>query len=71
MNIEIDIFTVRTGIRFEECVREETAHLTTLKSKSRYVDNLPKDTAEIETGMTESPALGPGKQTVKWFGLEK
>ncbi len=26
--------------RFEECVREETAHLATLKSKSIQVDNL-------------------------------
>jgi hypothetical protein len=36
------------------------------------VDSLPKDTAEIETGMAESPALGPSKQSAKtWFGLEK
>ncbi len=31
MNIEINIFTVLKG--FEECVREETDHLVTLKSK--------------------------------------
>jgi hypothetical protein len=31
MNIEIKIFTVLK--EFEECVREETAHLATLKSK--------------------------------------
>ncbi len=29
------------------------------------------DTVEIETGMAEGPAKGPGKQTTKtWFGLE-
>jgi hypothetical protein len=38
---------------FEECVREETAHLATLKSKSIEVDNLLKKSAEIETGMAE------------------
>ncbi len=35
-----------TQNEFEECVREETAHLATLKSKKYMVD-----TAEIETGM--------------------
>ncbi len=33
MNIEINLFT-RKG--FEECVREETAHLATLKSKEYW-----------------------------------
>ncbi len=31
MNIKINMFTVLKG--FEECVKEETAHLATLKSK--------------------------------------
>ncbi len=31
MNIEKNIYITRK--RFEECVREETAHLATLKSK--------------------------------------
>jgi hypothetical protein len=36
--------------------------------KSIQVDNLLKETAEIESGMAEKP----GKQTAKtWFGLEK
>ncbi len=42
-NLKINIFTWKG---FEQCVREETAHLTTLKSK---VVNLLKETAEIET----------------------
>jgi hypothetical protein len=32
MNIEINIYSTRKI--FEECVREETAHLATLKSKT-------------------------------------
>jgi hypothetical protein len=32
MNIEINVFTV-----LEECVREDTAHLATLKSK-KYIN---------------------------------
>jgi hypothetical protein len=39
--------------KFEECVRMETAYLATLKSKSIKVENLLKETAEIETGMAE------------------
>jgi hypothetical protein len=36
----------------EECVKEDTAHLVTFKSKSIYVDKLFKETAaEIKTGM--------------------
>jgi hypothetical protein len=35
MNIEINIFTVLEK-DFEECVREKTAHLATLKSK-KYI----------------------------------
>ncbi len=56
----------------EKCVREETAHLATLKSKQFTCRQLFKETADIETGMTmKSPALGPGKQTARtfvWFG---
>jgi hypothetical protein len=36
MNDEINIFTWKG---FEQCVREETAHLATLKSKSIWVVN--------------------------------
>jgi hypothetical protein len=36
------------------------------------VDRLSKDTAEIETGVTEKSSLGPGKQAAKtWFSLDK
>jgi hypothetical protein len=35
----------------EKCVREETA---ILKSKNIYVDNLLKETVEIETGIAEN-----------------
>jgi hypothetical protein len=68
LNIEINLFT----IGFEECVREETALLATLKSKSiRKVHSLPKDTAEIEIGRADK--LSPGaRQTagknLVWFG---
>jgi hypothetical protein len=51
-----------------------TAHLATLKSKkySIQVDSLPKDTAEIETGMAEKSSIGPGKQIAKTcFDLEQ
>jgi hypothetical protein len=37
----------------KKCVRKETAHLATLKSKSITVVNLLKETAETETGMAE------------------
>ncbi len=50
---------------------EETAHLATLKSKKYIVNSLPKDTAEIETGMAEKYSPGnrqtEGKNLV-WFG---
>ena len=46
MNIEINIFTVLE--KDLKNVSEETENLATLK-----VDSLPKDTAEIETGMAE------------------
>jgi hypothetical protein len=45
-----------------------TVHLATLKSKKYKMIAF----LEIETGMAEKSALGPGKQTAKtWFGLEK
>jgi hypothetical protein len=50
MNLEINKFTCKG---FEQCVSEETCHLETLKSKSKQVVNLLKETAEIETGMAE------------------
>ncbi len=49
-------YTLFIWKRFEECVREETAHLATLKYKSIQVDNLLKETAEIESGMAEKPS---------------
>jgi hypothetical protein len=56
---------------YEECVREETAHLATLKAKKYIVIRLPKDTAEIETGIAEKYSHGTrqteGKNLV-WFG---
>ncbi len=54
-------------------MREETAHLATLKSKKyrSTVNSLPKDTAEVETGMGEKSSPGTrqtdGKNWV-WFG---
>ncbi len=42
--------------RFEECVREKTAHLATLKYTSIQVGNLLKETAEIESGLAEKPS---------------
>jgi hypothetical protein len=41
-------------LKREQCVREETAHLTILKSKSILVDYLLKETAENETVMAEN-----------------
>jgi hypothetical protein len=61
-----------TQIGIEECVRGETAHLAALKSKKDIeIDILPKDTAEIETGMAEKSSPGTrqtdGKNLV-WLG---
>jgi hypothetical protein len=70
MNLEKKhIYSTRKG--FEECVREETAHLATLKSKSILVYSLPNDTAEIETGMAEksSPETRQtDRKNLVWFG---
>jgi hypothetical protein len=63
------IYNTRKG--FEECVREETAHLATLKSKKyTQVDSLPKDTAEIESRMAEKSSPGVRQTNGKnmaWF----
>ncbi len=67
LNLEINIFTWKG---FEQFVREETAHLATLRSKSIYVVNLLKETAEIEQEWQKSPAgtrQTDGKNMV-WFG---
>jgi hypothetical protein len=71
MNIEINFY--RAQKRFEEYVREKTALLATLKSKKVYkYISLPRDTAEIGTGMAKKSSPRPGKQTAKTgFGLEK
>jgi hypothetical protein len=70
MNLKQHIYSTRKG--FEEYVREETAHIATLKSiKYIYVDSLPKGTAEIETGMAEKSSPGSWDQAGKnlvWFG---
>jgi hypothetical protein len=52
-------------------VSERNCPFSNLKIEKVY--SLPKDTAEIETGIAEKSSLwGPGKQTAKtWFGLEK
>jgi len=47
------IYSTRKG--FEECVREKTAHLATLKYKKNAS---PEDTAEIETGLAEKASPG-------------
>jgi hypothetical protein len=58
------MYSIQKG--FEECVREETAHLATLKSKKYIVD-----TAEIETGMEGKSSTGtrPNRwRKLVWFG---
>jgi hypothetical protein len=57
-----------TGNGFEKCVREETACLETLKSKKYTVHKLTaflKTLQRLKQEWQKSPALGPGKQTVK------
>ena len=64
MNIEINIHSTRK--RFEECVREETAHLATLKSKKVYkLIALLKTLQRLKQEWQKIPALGPGKQAAK------
>jgi hypothetical protein len=66
MNLEINIFTWKG---FEQCVREETAHLSTLKSKSLLI--FLKRLQRLKQEWQKSP-VGPGKEKAKtWFGLEK
>ncbi len=46
-------------------------HLATLKSKKNISDSLPKDIAEIETGMAEKSSLRTRQtdsKNVVWFG---
>jgi hypothetical protein len=55
----------------EQCVREQTAHLATLKSKYIVV-NLLKETADIETGMAENSSWDQANRRQKHgLGLEK
>ncbi len=67
------IYSTQKG--FEECVREETAHLATLKSKKVLDDSLPKDIAEIETGIAENSSprtkQTDGKNLVWWRNRKK
>ncbi len=70
MNLEINIFTWKG---FEQCVREETAHEATLKSKSIKFVNLLKEIAEIETRMAEKPSwdrANRGKNMVQFGEIE-
>jgi hypothetical protein len=56
MNIEINIYSIRK--RFEECVREETVHLATLKSKKIYkLIAFLKTLQRLEQELQVSPAL--------------
>jgi hypothetical protein len=52
-----------TGKGFEECVREETAHLPTLKSKKFKFIAVIKTLQRLKQEWQKSPALGPSKQT--------
>ncbi len=71
IRIRIRIRNPGTRKGFEECVREKTAHLATLKSK-KYISeySLPKDTPDIETEMAEKSSPGT-RQTdgnnLVWF----
>jgi hypothetical protein len=65
---EINIFTWKG---FEQCAREETANLATLKSKSIWVVSLLKETAEIEQEWQKSPAGTRQTDGKTWFDLEK
>ncbi len=60
MNIEINILTL---------LKKDLKNVSERNCPFNNLDSLPKDTAEIETGMAvkSSLGLGPGKQTV-WFG---
>ncbi len=54
-----------TGKGFEECVREETTQLATLKSKKYKMITFLKTLQRLKQEWHKSLALGPGKQTVK------
>ncbi len=64
MKIEINIFMYSTRIGFEECVREETTHLATLKPK-KYISYkliaFLKTLQRLKQEWQKSSALGPGK----------
>ncbi len=71
MNIEINIFTILEKDLKNVFIREETAHLATLKSKKYISWSLPKDTVDIETGMAEKSSPGTRQTDSKnlvWFG---
>ncbi len=71
-NLEINLITWKG---FEQCIREETTHLAALKSKSIKVDNLLKETAEIETGMAEKASWDQANRRQKhglvWINWKK
>ncbi len=65
MNIEINIYSIRK--RFEECVREESVHLATLKSKKIYkLIAFLKTLQRLEQELQVSPALD---QANRWQKL--
>jgi hypothetical protein len=64
MNIEINLFTVLGKV--EECVREQTTHLETLKSKKyKNLKAFLKTLQRLKQEWQKSQAPGPGKQTKK------
>jgi hypothetical protein len=70
MNIEINTYSIRK--RLEKCVREETAHLATLKSLKYKLITFLETLQRLEQEWQKSPALRPYYQTAKnRFGLEK
>jgi hypothetical protein len=69
-NLEINIFTSK---RFQQCIREETAHLATLKSK-KYMYKLltfSKRLQRLKQERQKSPAGTRQTDGKTWFGLEE
>jgi hypothetical protein len=70
LNLEINKRILYTWNGFEQSVREENAHIAILKSKGILVDNLLKETAELETGMAEKFNWDQtnSRRYLVWFG---
>jgi hypothetical protein len=58
MYIERNSYSTRN--RFEKCVREETAHLATIKSIKYKLIAFLETLQKLEQEWQKSPALGPG-----------